>query len=191
MAYRLDKPASASEAVVFISSGIKISAPATHVFDVLIDTGHWAEWNSFIPSVDLEKGKGSSASSTALSVGTKLSMKIRMKPGANLMTQKMIVTELESSVQGASSGPEDVHRVCWKFTGLPEFMLRTGRTNDVIETGEASCEYRTTEIQSGPSAYAVKSMYGETLQARFEDMANDLKAYAERTWAGKNRDAAA
>lgn len=183
MAYKLEPPASAANAVVFISAGIKINAPAVHVFDILIETGRWSEWNSFIPSVDLEKPKGSPDSSETLSTGTKMSMKIRMKPGANLMTQKMVVTELERPVPNERGHSGNVHRVCWKFTGLPEFMLRTGRTNDIIEEGEASCEYRTTEIQSGPSAYAVKSMYGETLQMRFEDMANDLKAYAEQTWA--------
>ena len=41
--------------------------------------------------------------------------------------------------------------------------------------GGAWCEFRTWEVMSGPLAYAVKWMFGQTLRERFCDFARDLR----------------
>lgn len=93
----------------------------------------------------------------------------------------MAVTELE-----APNGTDALYKVCWKAEGFPKFVLRTMRTNEIQSNGDnednPSCEYRTFEVMAGPAAYTVKAMYESALKDRFKDMAQDLKAYAEKTW---------
>lgn len=181
MAYEISPSEDNAKAVLYVSGGIKIDAPAEFVFDLFLNTGRWSDWNTFCPAAALIPEKaGSDVTEEVIKKGSKIAVQVRMTPTSGLRTQNMAVTELN----------REELRVCWKSEGMPEFLLRTMRTSQCVPLdaadGKAACEYRTYEAMNGPTAYVVKSMYGETLKDRFKDMANDLKAYAEKTWSSKH-----
>lgn len=184
MAYKLQRTDSSSGAVLYISAGIKIDAPAAHVFDILISVDSWSDWNSFCPSVSIIGDDSTDPAVQVLKRNSKLAVQVRMTPTSSLRTQNMAVTELEMP-----SNTDASYKVCWKAEGFPRFVLRTLRTNEIRSIGgnegDPSCEYRTFEIMAGPAAYTVKAMYESDLHDRFADMAQDLKAYAEKTWRTK------
>ena len=74
-----------------------------------------------------------------------------------------------------------VYRVAWTTEGgFSARGLRSERFHEVIDLGEEGCEVRTWECQGGMLARLVKSLYKDTLQAKFEIWCQELKAEAER-----------
>lgn len=184
----------ARSAVLLVSSSVHIEAPAQHVFRTLCDGGSWKHWNSFCPQVDVtyksgdrnqteqETGNGDAT----IGESAHLTLHVRMTPSSSsLIPQKVVVTDyseyLASGPSAASGGR--LYRIGWQAKGIPRMMLRADRTTEIeaVDRGEA-CQFRTWEGMGGPVSHIVKLMYGNTLQARFEDWANDLKEYAEKTW---------
>lgn len=185
MAYKLEPVDSKSDTVLYMSAGININTPASHVFDILIHTKSWPEWNSFCPAVTItSKPPESGISDDMLQMNAKMAVQVRMTPTSSLRTSNMSVTRLDTPP--TANGEQSTYTVCWKAVDMPEFLLRANRTLQCrSEPGSSTCEFRTFEIMAGAIAHVVKAMYGKTLQDRFEDMARDLKEYAERTWISK------
>lgn len=163
-----------------------IQASATHVFHVLIDVSKYPAWNSFCPSAELESNGNELLD--RLPIGTQITEHVRMTPTSSLRKQKVVVTSFSAPDVGESS-QTDVYKICWQAKGIPRSLLRADRTMEVVMTESGNtCEFRSWEFMAGPLAYAVKLMYGDTLQARFEDWAADLKSYAEHTWNEQQKD---
>ena len=176
-----------TDTIVSPSAQVHIAAPASHVFKVLLDTSSWPEWNSFCPQVDVTPAS-SSSNSEGLDVGAIMNLHVRMTPSSGLRQQKVSVTELRRSQAEESNALDDAsgmpcYTVSWQVEGMPQWLLRGFRTSEVkgSEDGEES-EFRTWEFQAGPLARVVKLIYGTTLQERFQDWADDLKAFSEKTW---------
>lgn len=177
MAYKPETQDIPSDTVVHFAAAIRIETPAKHAFEVLLNTSKWPEWNSFMPAATLDDDKAGGV----LRPGVTMTEHVRMSPTSSLRRQQVFVTEVTQNPD--VNGTTGISRVCWKAVGLPQFILRTMRTNDfrVLDDG-AACEFVSIEVMAGPAAYAVKAMYGKTLQERFEEMAVDLKQYAEKVW---------
>lgn len=74
-----------------------------------------------------------------------------------------------------------VYRAAWTTEGgLVARGLSTERFHEIIALGEQECEVRTWECMGGILARAVKWMYEDVLQAKFEKYCQDLKMEAER-----------
>lgn len=189
---RIDYPNLPKDSVLAVASSVIINCPASHAFDILLDTSTWPEWNSFMPQSKVEPPKSSKSTSkpSVLVKGSKLDMKARMKAGTSLSETLCLVTELDRTDPAHAGSPgSDMYRVSWIQQSYSRMLLRTNRTSDFRDIqstdGEAKCEFRTYESMAGPLAYTVKLMFHDTLQQRFEEMADDLRRYVEKTWGEK------
>jgi len=185
----------ARSAVLLVSAKVRIEVSAQHVFRTLCDASSWKHWNSFCPQVDVTYRHGGdhpterptgSGGDAVIGEGAQMTLHVRMTPSSTLIQQKVVVTEYSEQIaptpSTASVGP---FRIGWQAQGIPRMMLRADRMTEVEAVdGAAACEFRTWEGMGGPASHIVKLMYGNTLQDRFEDWANDLKEYAEKTWKG-------
>lgn len=187
-------PCEASElppnSVLCVSASITMNCPASHAFNIMIDISTWPSWNTFVPKVDVTAPSSSAptaAHAAILVEGSKMSFHVRMKPSFPIILQKEVV----SAISSETSGTTEEYRIGWTASAVPRFLLDAQRSNifrTVPGAETPQCEYRTWETMNGPMAYAVRASFGTTLQDRFEDWANDLKAYAEKTWAeGRTR----
>lgn len=164
----------------FLSSQVRIEAPAEHVFRVLRDTGTWKDWNTFCPEVIVEhtdhQHKTNPSDATHIDRDVTMAWQIRMTPDSNLRPQKILVTSCTST-------PEESYSIGWQGLGIPRMLLKSDRMSEVTPfKGQQACQFRTWEGMSGPLSPVVKVIYGQILQDRFNDWAGDLKGYAEKTW---------
>jgi len=156
--------------VFTVSSSVLISAPASRIFDAIVDTANWSKWNTFVPSVEiLKQPSDHSDNAEKLAVGTNMRFTVYMKPGGSATSSMEQVTVLDS----------EARKICWKFTGTPSWLLRAERVHEMIDKDDGTCEYRTWETFAGPVAYIIRSIYRNDLQERFNDWANNLKHYVE------------
>lgn len=166
---------------------LRIKAPAAKVWEILIDTSTWPEWNSFIPlAEDLDVGPGAPEDGPRIfSLGSRRRFHANMGGKTSIIMQK--VTKFETPDDNAN-GPR-IYRICWSSQGYPDFIFNTNRWNEVEEVNGdqgPECIYRTGEDQHGPLAYVVKLAVGKQVEKGLQDWANDLKAIAESS--GSKRD---
>jgi hypothetical protein len=156
--------------VLTVSSSTVISASASTIFSAIVDTANWYKWNTFVPSVEiLKQPSNHNDNAEKLGIGTDMRFNVCMKPGGSITSSLEQVTVLD---------PE-AGKICWKFTGAPSWLLRAERVHEITNKEDNTCEYRTWETFAGPMAYVIRSIYGNVLQDRFNDWANDLKRYTE------------
>lgn len=169
----LSTPLLPNGGVFTVSASIVISAPASCVFSVIIDTKNWHKWNTFVPSVEILKPPSvHNNSGNKLEVGTDMRFNVYMSPGGSATSSLLQVTVFD---------PE-AGKICWKFTGLPSWLLRSERVHEMIDKKDGTCEYCTWETFAGPMAYMVRTIYGNTLNERFKDWGRDLKRYVEEVY---------
>lgn len=187
------------DAVSTTAGVVRINAPAKKVFDVLLNVGDYANWNSWIPNVTIR----SQPDGTPADAATKLHSQTRFtfhvimdaaKPQSTTATELMVSDistpeqptnyisgELLSEEHGFTSDPSKIYRVSWKSEGgFVSMGLRTERFHEVIPLGENECEVRTWEVMGGPLAYTVKWLFSKTLSQKFLLWCNDLKKQSEK-----------
>ncbi|KAK4964007.1 hypothetical protein LTR66_012525 [Elasticomyces elasticus] len=155
-----------------------INAPASKVFEAILDTPSWPQWNTFVPSATVTKQPHAQEGDSRLAVGTCMTFKVSMTS-----TVSTISKEVVSIIENIT--PENrVGRICWSLdnSGMltPSFMIRAERVNEIEDNGDGTCEYRTWETFAGPAARFVKWKYEQTLQERFEDWVRDLREFVEK-----------
>lgn len=138
--------------------------------------------------------------SPILQLGTRMTFHVDMSAGAssssknnknsdsprNLQETPLVVTVFEPP-DSASKKPG---RIVWAGDstgpgGFSEWLLRAERTHEIYEetkTEDGRVQVRVTnrELQTGVLAYAVRWMYGQTLQRCFERSVEDLRRFVER-----------
>ncbi|KAK3048552.1 hypothetical protein LTR09_010046 [Extremus antarcticus] len=186
------------EAIMTISGSARINAPASQVFDAVLNVGEFGQWNTFCPRVTLQQQPDGHASSARLQLGTKFTFHVIMnsdKPqsenAAALMVCDLSTPTSPSSyvpkavLEGDGSYTADlstVYRVGWRNQdGLMAKGLRAGRFHEVIVLSNKECEVRTWELQSGLLVYIVKALYQKTLEEKFQMWCDDLKKFCEQT----------
>ncbi|KEQ88375.1 hypothetical protein M438DRAFT_82129 [Aureobasidium pullulans EXF-150] len=139
-----------------------VTAPPSTVYNALIDTSIWGDWNSFVPSVTIVKRSDDEADS--------------IDPGL----KKDMVLSFEVNWIMDNKG---------SFT--PKFILVAERVNEIEDLGDGTCIYRSWETFSGLAARIVKWKFGQALQKNFENWVTGIKQYAqEQEQRAKDRDAA-
>lgn len=179
----------AASATLYISAQVRIRAPAKNVYAILTDLARYGEWNSFVQGADVT-APASGFASPMPSVGDKVTLHVLMK-SEPLTDAKVVVREVSHPLSHSGQdqakereGEEKPHRLAWAGDGFPAFLLSAYRVMEVRPaaadgSGGGGCEFRTWETMSGPLAHVVKGLYGGVLQARFEEMAADLRVRAE------------
>ena len=189
--------------ILATSASTTISAPASLVWDVLLDTSKYPDWNSFCPRVTIHsQPPGIDPTDPTLHLNTSLTFHIVMdaaKPAKVTDTQlrvtdvstpqrpsHYIAQEVLDAEDAYASDLGKVYRIAWTTEG--SFVakgLRTERFHEIIplqqeeEEGEG-CEVRTWECQGGILARAVKFYYKDVLKDKFAEWCEDLKRESER-----------
>jgi uncharacterized protein YndB with AHSA1/START domain len=139
----------------------EIAAPATLVWDVLVDLDRYALWNPLNRRVE-----------STLKIGDDV---------------KLYISDAELSQAGAVF----VHRLqvfdpprhlAWGWTsdGPAEQGVRTRRDQYVEPLGAGRCTYYTTDTFMGPGAAPLFDLYAAQIKSSFDALAQSLKTYAEQ-----------
>lgn len=199
---------SGQESVFAVTSSAQINAPASFIFEILLDTSNYSQWCTFVPKVIIDAHPPSDGThhdgdmgeiSPLLKLGTKFTFFAVMgHPGSKQTPTHLIVSDMSTPSNPSSYIPataleasavytEDlskVHRVAWKGDKIDFFAkgLNTERFHEVITQGQEQCEVRTWEVMGGVLAHTVKWLYRKTLDKKFDEWCADLKVFGEKEW---------
>ncbi|KAF2020121.1 hypothetical protein BU24DRAFT_419692 [Aaosphaeria arxii CBS 175.79] len=167
-------------AVISVKTQVTIKAPAREVWETLIDTSTWPQWNSFIPKAEIvnkqeqpPEGEPQYWKMDQQRKFTAIVAGMKQHP-----MQKVVAFE---EPDPSATGPK-AYRICWAVQGYPHFLLNTYRfneINEVEEEGETYCIYRTGEEQFGPLAHVIKRTIGGQIENGIKAWAEDLKKFME------------
>ncbi|KAF2621740.1 hypothetical protein BU25DRAFT_415771 [Macroventuria anomochaeta] len=192
---------SVQDSVFAVTGSALINAPASFVFDILLDTSTYPEWCTFVPKVVVDEQPSSAASdSPVLQLGTKFTFFAVMgNPGSKQTPTHLFISDMstpsEPSLYVSSVTLEaspmyttdlsNVYRVAWKGDKIDFYAkgLNVERFHEVIVRGQEHCEVRTWEVMGGVLAYIVKWLHRKTLDRKFDEWCAELKAFGERKWA--------
>lgn len=200
---------SAQDGVFATTGSAHINAPASFIFDMLLDTSTYSEWCTFVPRVVVDAqpstttchGEGDKADdrSSVLKLGTKFTFFAVMGgPGSKQTSRHLIVSDISTPSDPSSYIPSatldassvytadlsNVYRVAWKGDKIDIFALglNTERFHELIVRGREQCEIRTWEVMGGVLAHTVKWLYRKTLNIKFSEWCEELKEYGEKKW---------
>ena len=162
-----------------VTATASVNAKPKVVLDVLLDTSNWPHWNNFVPRVTITDGSGSSEDVQRLRSGTLFKEHVDMagRGRSTIVKMKLLMTICEE----IKESPRDGFRVVWLGKGYPDWLLRSERVHEIVQTnGTAETTYNVYETFSGPLAWAVKVFVGKTLVKRFQQWNGELKCFAER-----------
>lgn len=142
----------------FASDPLGIDAPAEHVWQVLVDTEKYVEWNPFTPRVDTNFRPGSDVA-------------LRVILGPLKLRQKQRIQSLEPP-----------RLLAWGMTMGHRALLVARREQRLEVLGANRCRYLTTDTMSGLLAPLVALLLGRLIRNGFNAMAAALKERAEATF---------
>lgn len=137
------------------SKPIEIEAPAELVWEVLMDTARYGEWNPFTPEVD-----------TTFEISTPARLRVRMWPG------HLRITEFVCAV-------EKPRLLAWNRAFGARWLLFSLREQHIVTLGENLCSYHNIDRLSGLLAPLVRLTLGAYVRRGFTDVGKGLKNYAE------------
>ena len=137
---------------------VEIDAPASLVWDVLLDVGGYPEWNPYTVRVD---------STCRLGDPVDLYLPDPLQPG-ELMHQREWVCLVEPP-----------HRFAYEMLPTPALDVHARRDQYVEAAGPQASRYWTTDVFTGPLADLVMEHSGAWVKAGFDAVAQALKARAE------------
>ncbi len=138
-----------------IQAAIVINAPLECVWSVIVDLPHYAEWNTFVPSMQSSLQTGSS-----LTMGVQLNKKLYVK-----IVETVTVVEAK-------------HQLAWKAR-FPAWYLHSERFQTVVALDAGTTHYATHETFTGFMAPFLQLILGKDLQRGFDGIALNLKGRAE------------
>jgi uncharacterized protein YndB with AHSA1/START domain len=140
------------------SEEIVINAPASIVWDVIVDFANYGLWNTFCPSI-----KGEPV------VGSPVEMQVDMGNGPQLQVE--YVTKVEP-----------IHTIVWSMENKPGDPIHADRMQRVTPIDDHSCRYWTIDDFSGELADTMIEQMGKAVEQGFNSCAMDLKARAEELY---------
>jgi hypothetical protein len=143
----------------------EIAAPATLVWNVLLDLDRYSLWNPLNRRVE-----------STLRVGDEVRLWISdadlSQAGAVFVHRLQAIDPLRHIAWG------------WSSDGPGEQAVRTRRDQYVGALGAERCTYYTTDTFMGPGARALFDLYAAQIKASFDALAVSLKQHAEKLHAG-------
>jgi hypothetical protein len=186
-----------TSAILQLSHSTTIHAPASLVFNTLLNTTEYPKWNTWIPSVQIiAQPEPSSNDDGHMRIGTSMDFSVIMdasKPEKKTSTPLKVVDICTPEAPTDYLSPEmladpmftadlsKVYRVSWtgRGGGVMAWAMQLERFHEVIMRGEDECEVRTWEVMGGVLTRVVKMMYEKTLEEKLGLWCADLKKYCE------------
>jgi hypothetical protein len=153
---------------VITSVTVQIAAPASFVWDVLVDYPSYPEWNPYTIAVE-----------TTLEIGDRIDLTLPNPDGPN--PDGTGGTMLNREFIRVVDPP---HHLRYD-TGEEYPGLLGMRDQYVTELGPDRCSYHTTDTLSGELADLVMETNGAWIKAGFDSVAHALKARAEQLLAAR------
>lgn len=142
------------------SDVVTINAPREWVWNILIDTPHYGDWNPFTYRVD-----------TTLKIGDPVDLYVRMPiRGDRLQVEQ--VTRVE---------PPGV--LAWGMKMGSRILLQAERPQILTAIGPDTCTYQTWDAFSGLLTPLVTALFRHDIVNGFNGVAYALKQKAESSWA--------
>jgi hypothetical protein len=190
-------------ATINLHSSIAISNTSVPtVWNTLIDTSTWPQWNRFVPRVTIREQPSSSPSTEAahpqgispfLRLGTKMTFHANMdgaghatplSDAKDLREAHLVVSVFEPPTEGKPFG-----RIVWATdTAAPGafagWLLYAERAHEISsqddDDDESNVRVENWELQKGLLTHIVKGIFGKRLQGLFQVWVDDLKAFVEK-----------
>ena len=189
-----------SSAIFTVHGSSRIAAPASLVWQMVLDVENYPKWNTFTPRATINSQPQDVATNEnhILHKDTKFTFHVIMNS-----SKPSKITDIQGRVTDISTPerPSDyvfrenlsaedtsftrdltkVYRISWTAEGgFASRGLKAERFHEIIDLGDDTCEVRTWESQSGLLARAVKYFYKDVLMAKFQQCCDELKAEAEK-----------
>lgn len=148
-----------------ISETVQINAPASIVWEILIDMAKYPEWNPFCVECD-----------STLEMGAPVNMKL--KSYVNCAPEFFENCEFVCAYE-----PEKL--LSWELPNYDAWPYPARRDQIIKATGENSCEYHSTDAFLGPNGIHVMRFAGPWVKQAFDDTAHALKARAEAIYSAQ------
>lgn len=140
---------------------VQINAPASLVWDVLVDLAGYPQWNPYTVRVE---------STLKMGEPVNLFLPDPSQSGKLIHVVEHLAAFEPSKLLSWEMSPSDIS---------PD----AARRDQYIEaTGSASCTYYTTDAFLGPTAPAVMETHGKWVKQGFDAVARSLKTHAEKLY---------
>ena len=158
-----------SSLVLTSGSTVQINAPAQTVFEHILNTNAYRDWNTWCPQLTFAEHEDIRTPGT---VGT-----LHCWMEAEKRSFKIPVKILEASSSA------DRYVLAWRGQLMPTWFAIAERVQIVERVSDSVCVLRQWESMSGWGAYVLKYLLRMQTQLDQPNLlyANDLKAYAERS----------
>ncbi len=147
---------------IVVSETVNINAPASLVWDILLDMPAYGEWNPFC--VECE-------STLEMGAAVKMKLKNYIKEGEFFENTEYI----------CAFEPEKM--ISWQLPHYEAWPYPARRDQILESTGPESCRYHSTDAFLGPNGIHVIRFAGPWVKEAFDDTAHALKAHAEKLYA--------
>lgn len=143
---------------IVVSEKVTINAPASIVWEILVDMEKYPEWNPFC--VECE---------STLEMGAPVKMKLKsyIEDGVFFENCEFV----------CAFEPEKL--LSWELPFYDEWPYPARRDQIIESTGETSCQYHSTDAFLGPNGIHVMRFAGPWVKIAFDDTAYALKDRAE------------
>jgi hypothetical protein len=144
---------------ILTSKTVEINAPASLVWDILIDMPKYGDWNPFCVACE-----------STLEMGAPVKMKLKnyIMPGEFF----------ENTEYVCAYEPEKL--ISWELPHYDEWPYPARRDQFIEATGPNSCKYYSTDAFLGPNGIHVMRFAGPWVKIAFDETADALKAHAEK-----------
>ncbi|KAF9264466.1 hypothetical protein L218DRAFT_900239, partial [Marasmius fiardii PR-910] len=177
-----DSPPDASSAVVIVADSITIDAPVEKVWNALLDFPSYEEWWSELlnrrKQTIVEPSSRKPLDDQTPKVGAQMLLKPVHIP-ATFDPSSLWPWQFSSAYVKITYIDNENHRVAWRTTGLPTFLLDAERWQTIRRRDDGKTEYETYEVFRGLAAYLMRLFVVANLKKAVRSMAQELKKKAE------------
>ena len=145
---------------IVVSETVEINAPASLVWEILLDMPKYGDWNPFC--VECE---------STLEMGA--AVKMKLKSYVNCEPEFFENTEYICAFE-----PEK--QISWALPHYDAWPYPARRDQYIEATGPNSCKYYSTDEFRGPNGIHVMRFAGPWVKQAFDETAHALKAHAEK-----------
>jgi hypothetical protein len=147
---------------IVVSETVEINAPASLVWDILLDMPKYGDWNPFCVACE---------STLEMGAAVKMKLKSYVNCAPEFFENTEYICALEAEKQISWALP---HFDAWPYPARRDQFIET--------TSETSCRYYSTDQFLGPNGIHVMRFAGPWVKQAFDDTAYALKSHAERLY---------